>query len=243
MTDNPFGSLIEAAKATLVTLIGENNGRANRIKSAGNVAALIADVRDNSETTDENILKYRAFFEQANNAILDAQKKVEEYIREAGLVSTGDVDVDAETAAWKAVAEQIKSARTLVKNLGGEDSLADLPEIVGIPGTRAGGSGATGVRRPRFQEIKFSVAGSDEWTTVGETKGEGDEAKFVTNLTMLAGILGDKDHKVGSKDLQEALFAAAKTEDLSTLGGTPVEFAFTVGEKNYLVNVTPRVSE
>lgn len=240
---NPVQGLLDAAKATLVDLIGQANAKANRIKSAGNAAALIAEVRDSSETTDENILAYRKKMDEANNAILNWQKTIEAYIVENNLVDTGNVDVEAETTAWKALAETIKAAKGLAKNLGGEDALADLPEMNGIPGTRSAGNGASGIRRPRFQDISYTVAGKDEWHTVSETKGEGDEAKVVTNLTLLAGVLSTKDNRVTSKDLQTALFAEAKTEDLSSLAGTPVEFAFGVGDVNYIVKVTPRVSE
>lgn len=240
---NPLGDLIGVTRSTLVALIGEQNALANRIKSAGNVSALVAEVRDTTATEDEKILAYRKWMDEVNTAILNNQKAIEEYIKSAGLVDTGDLDVEKATADWKATADKVKAAKGMLKTLGGEDALKDIPEVVGIPGTRAGGSAATGIRRPRFQDISYTVAGTENWVVVSETEGEGAEAKVKTNLTMLGNALSTKEHKVVSKDLQAALYAAAGTEDISTLAGKPVEFAFAVGDVNYIVKVVPRESD
>lgn len=233
-------AMLEAGIAQANALIAENNARANRVKSAGNTAALVAEVRETEVTEDENILAFRAKKDQALKAILSWESAVDAYIVEKGLVNVAPVDVEAETAAWKSTAEQIKAVKGFAKVIGGEAALERFTEVVGLPGTRvSGGGGATGIRRPRFQAIKYVVAGQDNWTSVQETKGEGADAKTVTNLTLLAMELSTKDHKVTAKDLQESLFTEAKTEDLSSLDGTPVEFAFGVGDVNYILNVVP----
>lgn len=234
-----MNALVEAALLQANEAIAANNVLANRIKSAGNQNALIAEVRDSAETTDETILEYRAQMDKVNNLILGWQKDVEEYIRTSGLVDLGDIDVEAATKEWKANADTIKAAKSLLKTVGGDEAVAKLTEVVGIPGTRTGGGGSTGQRRPRFQDIAYRVAGSEDWKPVSKTEGEGADAKTVTNLTLLAQTLATKDHKVTAADLQQPLFKVAGTEDLSSLEGTPVEFVFTVGDVNYEVKVTP----
>ncbi len=244
MTD--FGSFILGGLETLKAAILGNNVRANRIRSAGNTAALVHEVRESAETTDETILAYRAKFQQAQERILAWQAEIDKYIVENGLVETGSVDVEAETEAWKKDAATIKNLRKVLEGLpGGADALAaaELPDVVGIPGARSGGGGSTGVRRPRFSLVEYTVAGSDDWKRAEKTEGEGEDAVVKSNLTILATILGTKDHKVTASDLQGPLFDAAGTNDLSTLNGTPVEFAFSVGDVNYMVRATPTVSE
>lgn len=243
-----MSALVTAAVEQAKAAIEENNKVAAQIKAAGNIGSLIADIRDTAETEDVTVLEYRAFMDKANAAILDAQAKVEKYIREAGLLPTETLDVEAATAAWKAQNDIVKAVKSVLKSLpGGEDALNSLPEVVGIPGTRGGNSGGgTGIRRPRFQSIAYTVAGSEDWKDVQKTTEKDGETVSVTNLSLLAQVLNSENKdasNVGASDLQGALFSEAKTEDLSTLNGEPVTFAFSVGEKNYLVRVTPRVAE
>lgn len=238
-----FSALLNAAVEQAKAAIATNNALAAQIKSAGNAAALVADIRDVQETQDATVLEYRSFMDKANAAILDAQSKVEAWIKspESGLMPVDNLDVEKATADWKAQNEIVKALKQVLKTVPkGDDALKDLPEVVGIPGTRSGGTGnATGIRRPRFQKVSFTLAGSEDWKDAEKTD---DEGKSVTNLSVLATILNseNKDAKnVSASDLQEALFAEAKTTDLSTLDGSPITFAFGVGDKNYLIRVTP----
>lgn len=246
---NPF---IDAARETVTGLINENNNRAERLRNAGNFAATLAEYRDKAETTDPEVLKYRAMFEQAQAEILSWQKAVEEHIKSAGLVDTTDVDVDAETAAWKSQHSTVKSMLTVIEQIGGKDALNNLPEVKGIPGTRSasGSSGATGIKRPRFQSIRYALATTpDNWTEVYTSDEKDGVMVQKTNLTLLAQSLTktfkDAGASVEASDLQSALYSEAGTQDLSALEGKPVSFGFAVGagEKavNLIVEVTPRV--
>ena len=63
----------------------------------------------------------------------------------------------------------------------------------------------------------------------------------VTNFTVLSHALKSAfDTKVEVKDLQAAAFEAAGTDDLNTLDGKVIEFAYTVGETNVFVKVQPK---
>jgi hypothetical protein len=240
--------LVAQMGAAVTELINENNARAERLRSAGNSAALVHEVRDEKETDDARILKYRDDMEKANAEILRWQEEIEKYIRESGLVSVEPVDVDKETEAWKALHAQIKPMLTVMKNIGGDDSVNDLPEIKGIPGRGNSVSSAPGTPKPRVQRIRYQVAGSDAWVEVSKEKetDDGNKVNF-TNLTVLSQALNKayKGAGVSASDLQGPMFDAAGTKDLSVLNGKPVQFGFSVGgEKpaNLIVEVTPRVS-
>lgn len=252
-TVNPATDFVAAARATVTGIITENNNRAERIRNAGNLAATLAEYRDKSETTDPEVLKYRQMYEQAMAEILSWQKDVEQHIKDAGLVDTTDVDVEKETAAWKTAHGTVRSMLNVLQQIGGEDALKDLPEIKGIPGTRSssgGNTGATGIKRPRFQSIRYALASKpDEWTEVYSTDEKDGVKVQKTNLTLLAQSLSktfkDAGASVEASDLQGALYAEAGTQDLSTLEGKPITFGFSAGAGdkavNLLVEVTPRV--
>lgn len=227
-------------------LIRENNDRADRLRSAGNSAALLAEVRDEKETEDVNILDYREMREKALAEVLSWEKDIEEYIRNAGLVDAPTVDVEKETAAWKAQHSTVKNMMAVLTSLAGDDGTRELPEIKGIPGksgTTSGNSGGTGITRPRFQSIRYSVAGSDKWTEVFQVDEKDDGTREQkTSLTILALAL-NKTYKsnVSASDLHGPLFEEAGTKDLKSLKGKPVAFAFSVGDVNVIVEATPRV--
>lgn len=241
-------SFVQASVGFLNAQIAELNKRAERIRNANNSAALIHEVRDTAETTDERILKYRADFEAAQAEILKWQADVEKYIVESGLVSVEPVDVAAETEAWKAQNLTVKSLRTALENVS-KDAVQGLTEVQGIPGTSRGGSQA-GVLRPRVQRIRVQVAGQDNWTEVfSEKEKDGTKVQF-TNMTVLAQALTKQyGQAVTAQDLQSPMFEEAKTTDLASLNGQPVTFAFNVTDKNHedksvnlLIEVTPRAS-
>lgn len=241
-------AFVQSSVAFLNAQIAELNQRAERIHNANNSAALIHEVRDTAETSDEQILKYRADFEAAQAEILKWQTAIEQYIVRAGLVSVEPVDVAAETEAWKAQNATVKALRTALENVS-KDAVTGLTEVKGIPGSARGGSQA-GVLRPRVQRIRVQVAGQDTWTEVfSEKEKDGAKVQF-TNMTVLAQALTKQyGQAVTAQDVQAPLFEEAKTTDLSTLNGQPVTFAFNVTNKNdgdksvnLIVEVTPRAS-
>lgn len=239
MSDN--SAMVAAVLAELAESVKEQNTLADRIIAAGNTESLVHEYREDVETDDENILKFRAFKEELSNRILAAEAQIDAYIGEKYVKAAQDFDVDAARETWKDANTKVKAAMSLVTGILGGTIPEDFPEVKKIPGTRGASAGSqTGTRRLRLQEISFRVAGTEDWTKVGRND---DEKGWTTNLTLLGQTLSTKEHKVGSADFQRPLFDAAGTEDLSTLEGKPVEFAFAVGDVNYEIRVTPKVND
>jgi hypothetical protein len=221
-------------------LIGEANPLAEKVINAGNANALVHQYRDDADTTDEKVLAYREAMNQVNLRILDWQSEIEKYIVAAGYVSTEPVDVEAVSAEYTAFKTQIKAATSMLKNLpGGEAVIAELPELKNLPGTRQASGGSTGTARPRVSEVAVKAAGED-WYTALSGKGpkdkEGNET-HVSNFSTLARYFSKSETPLDVPALHAAAFAAAGTEDLSSLHGVPIEFA--VGTT--MVRVTPTV--
>lgn len=238
MTD--FTGFLEAAKSSVTPLVEQANEIATRVKNADNVNALVHQVRDEAETTDEKILAYRDWFDKANLEILRRQKEVEDYIVDNNMVDTEPVDVDALTAQYKVLAEQIKGIKKAVATLPGAADI-EMPDLISI--STRGGGGSTGPR-PRIQEIKLN--GTEVTRKIKQKDGSyRQESNFTTLALHLAKTF--KGSNVQVKELQQAAFDEAKTTDLSTLSGTPFSFAFTVEygpenerkSENVMIEVTP----
>ena len=233
-----FDTFFSEAKSQVAALIASANAVADKVVNAGNAAALVAEVRNTSD--DAQIVAFRVWLDKANNAILAKELEIDKYIVDAGMVSTEPVDVEAETANFKTLDAQIKGIVGALKSIpGGDAVVTDLPERKTLPGSRKSSTGAgTGVKRPRISHI--TCDGVD----VFKTTGEGADAKTQANLTVLAAHLtAETKTKVEVSDLQTALFAAAGTDDLSSLNGKPVEFVVNVGERNFSIVATPTVKE
>lgn len=245
-----FDDFINVAKVTLAEQIAEANTVADRVINADNQNKLIHEVRETSD--DETIAKFRSWFDQANARIEAEVAKINQYIVDQGLVSTAVVDVPAETQNYKDLATNIKAMQSTVKTLLGNDDekfkALELPELKSLPGVRkSGGSstsgGGTGTRRPRLSAITVDY-GDGNVVDVYETKpGEnGQPERHSATLTLLAKTLSEKfKTKVEVSSLQGELFAAANTDDLSTLEGKPVTFPVTIkgeGDTSTIVNVT-----
>lgn len=239
-----LGSFVTAGAAVLRELIDNANTRADKLVAAGNTELLVHQFRDEAETQDENVLRFREWYNRANEEILRRQAEIEKYIVERGYVNTEPIDVEAVTTEYKNLAQQARDmSKTLRSFPGAEEVLKDLPELKAAPGTGRGGGNSAGIPRPRFAKIEYRIAGTDEWLDVfteKDGKTEGEKVR-VTNLTILAQKISKdagKDVNVSAKDLQGPLFETAGTQDLSSI----VEFVFTAGDKNYEVRVTPKNS-
>lgn len=242
-----FDALISEALNTIREQTEAGNAVADKVIHADNANKLLAEVRETSD--DPEIVKYREFLENAYAQLAESEKKIDDYILSQGMVDTTPVDVEAETTKWKEISTTVKAMTNAIKTLPGfdETKLADIPELKSLPGTRKAStsSGGTGVKRPRIASI--AVTYPDGTTTdIYETK----DGVNNSNLTVLAKSLASTyKRKVEVKDLQAALFAAAGTDDLNTLDGKPVEFAYSVpksdnpedGSYNLMVKVTPTV--
>jgi hypothetical protein len=227
------------ATAQITTLITQANAIADRVANAGNAESLVAEVRNTSDVPE--IVAFREWLDKANMAIFNKEREIDALIVEKGLVSTEPVDVPAETENYKALDGQIKPLLAAFKAIpGGDAVLSVLPERKVLPGTRKSSAGAgTGVKRPRISHI--TCDGKDIFKNVKNAKGE---EVTQSNLTVLAAHLSaETKSKVEVSDLQSAIFAAAGTDDLSSLNGKPVEFVVNVEGRNFSIVATPTVKD
>lgn len=232
-----FAQFIDYTVQTLNAQIAEANAVADAVNSADNPAAVVAEVLKTSDAPE--IVAYREWLDKANSAILAKMSEAEAFAK-ANLIPAGDVDIEAETAKFKAQDATIKALiNALSKVPGGETALPNLTERKMVKGVSKGGGARAGqgegTKRPRISKIV--VDGVDVFETVGD--------RTVANLTTLHKWLASRYGKnvavPSVKDMQVHLFGAAGTEDLSTLNGKPVEFALSVGPDNLMVTVTPTV--
>lgn len=237
---NPMASVFAAFAEQYEIVAAQANKLADQLNHAGNTTKLVHEVRDDKETTDETILKYREWYSQVNEAILKNQAAVEAHIVSAGLIDTTPVDVPTATTQYKELKTQANAMKGAIKVFPGhEDVLDKLTALQPVSGVRVGtGGGGTGIRRPRLASI--TVDGDEVFTTV---KAKDGSDKKVANFTNTAIHLGKINNvKVDSEAIRSAAFAAAGTEDLATLNGKPISFNFSVGDNNYAIVATPSVA-
>jgi hypothetical protein len=245
-----FASVIAELKTQIANLTASANETGTRIANAGNEAVLVQEVRENSD--DPKLVELRAWRDAALAEIAKKEEQADRYIRKAGMVNLEPVDVDAETLKYKELATAVKDLRKAVVSLPGvtDEVLADSPALVPLPGQRGPRQGSgTGTSRPRIAQV--FVNGEEIYQTkkVKQQQADGSVIEVdekVANFTVLAAQISKlADVKVDVKDLHEAAFSAAKTRDLSSLNGTPVEFSFNAGkdgaQKEYFVKLIPSV--
>jgi hypothetical protein len=247
-----FETFVTSAVDVLTEQINSANSVADRVINAENQNKLIHEVRETNEDIPE-IVEFREWVNKAQLAIEKRTAAIDQLIVERGLVDTAPVDVPAETENYKTVAAQVKAMLSTLKMLpGGEDAAKNLPELKSLPGVRKSSGtsgGGTGTRRPRLSAITVDYQDGNGPVDVFETKVDEQtkESHNVANLTVLSKVLSSKfKTKIEVKGLQDELFAAAKTDDLSSLDGKPVEFPVTIpGEGDtstiVLVTATPTV--
>jgi hypothetical protein len=227
-------------------LIDAHNAKVMRVQKAGNVTALVHEVRDDVETTDATIQAYREWFNKAQEEILRRQSQVEEYIVSKGLIDVEPVDVEAATREVKNSASQIKAMLTTLSSFNVDVTSEELgiPAMLSI---RGGGNVGSSSPRPRIEQTFYREAGTEEWIEVYSDKT--DKEGVVTrsaSLTVLAQALNraygaaEGHVDVTVRDLNQPLFDAAGTRDMKSLNGTPVDFVFTVGHKNLEIKVIPK---
>lgn len=245
----PDSPLVVAGRAEYENYAAEANKLFSQVEAVENVNATIAEIRNTS--TDERIVAFREWKDKADKAILARESEIDAIIK-AEMVSAEPVDVDKVKAAHKELVKKAKDLATVLRNFAGEAAVHKLPALKSISGRAVSTSSGSGGKRPRLQSV--TVDGEKVFATVDNKDGTKTE---VASFTVLAAYI-NKDNKgcikVEPKDLQEAAFAAAKTDDLSTLAGQPVSFPFTVskakedGTKEYMrtyaeIVVIPRVPE
>ena len=240
MTDNVYATIISAGADTLGLEIAAFNKMADQIIHADNAYKLVHELRDVTETTDENILKFREYKEKVLANLRENEEKIEQYIISNNLVDTTPIDVEAVTSQAKEKATLIKNLKATLSSLpGGTDALSGLPEVSKLPGiSRAGGSGAggTGIKRPRLASITM------DGVNIEEVKGD----KHIATISVLVTHLKKNEYltatgeEITTSFLQAHLFEAAGVSDLAALNGKPIEFSLALlkGEAKAEVTVS-----
>lgn len=243
---------VTVVTGTLASVVNEANELATKYAANSKDSnSLVHEIREDNETEDKTITAFRAWKEQALAAVLKKETEVDEYIK-ANLMPKGDEAFDADKA--KVSHGELKSRYNatikMLKTLPGYDDswTKDVPEFKNLRGGTVSAGAGSGGRRPRLADIALSTDNGATYAEVSDTKTKDAKGNVlaepvkVTNLTYLAKVMGDKDHastKVSVQDLQAALFAEAKTEDLSTVPGKVFTFSFSPDEKHtYFVRVT-----
>jgi hypothetical protein len=247
----PVNPVVENMVNAGVAFIQQNVTRANelaqKIENQSNASRLVFEIRDDPDATDDVVKKYQAWRNKVDEQILAQQAKVEAHIREnlmPGDVS--DVDIEAATKEYSELMATVKAMRSTIETISG--STPELPEIKAIPGVRksSGGTGNSGIKRPRFSSVDVRVAGEQEYHTVSIPKknAKGEIVGSSSNLTALM-LYVNKEYKgkTTAKDFQEALFSAAGTQDIASKAGQEITFGYQVGDKNLEIRVIPTSAE
>jgi len=243
MTSTTVAPTASDAGAVLLGLMRQQveqaNVHADRC-AAQNVGKMVHDLRNDPETDNAEIKAYQEWLEKANAAIEAKTAEIDAKIKAS--LPTGDVDLEAEKAAYNGLKTSISGGKDVLRQLGVAIP-EDFPVLKNLRGGSTGAGGSTGPKprvglitidgKPSQVEKKVSVKGVD----TGETR-------MVSNFTTAAADLSKiSGGKVSTKDLQSATFEAAGTNDLKSLKpGTEISFSFSAGKdvetsKNYAITV------
>lgn len=236
MANNDVFSAIGVMVTDLTT---KANAIAERVqKSRVNVNKVVHEIVKDEDTTDAKIKAYQERMAKANEQIEKWTAEIVEYAKE-NLVSASamsDEEFEAAKAEYAELKKSVKSTLSLAANLPGfsDETFKDVPPLQTLSGGTS--TGATGTKRPRLAEI--TVNGEPAFTV----KGEGDAQSKAYTFTAAASVISKASGvKVQPSDLSAAAFAAAGTDDLSTVHA--VEFNYSAGDKDYAIVAIPAASE
>lgn len=244
-----MSDLKELILATIVTQTNEANTVQTQISAATtDRTKAVHEALNDPETTIPYVKEYQSWEEKALAKIEENRAKVAAQYEAEHLKTLTEDEVNALKETHKAKVAAVKAAVAYAKLALGEqvtdEEFAALPSLKTARGKTAG-SGGTGGKRPRVNAIAFRTDTSEPWTEASEQRESKDgETVTVTNFTVLAKALKDAySTKVEVKDLQAAAFEAAGTDDLNTLDGKVIEFAYTVGETIVFIKVQPKTPD
>ena len=227
----------------LTAQITEHNGLVAEVGAlTSDRTKLVHDYLTDEDTDDETIKAWQEWDAMAAAEREAQATAIREYVAKTKLP---EIDEDAVKAKSEKIVElnaSIKAARKFAETVPGysEEALGEIPAQTHLKGKSSGNGG----KRPRFDRVSYRLTDSDPWTEVKSVKDSKDGTKVeVTNLSLLATTLKSVlDTKVEVKALQEAAFAEAGTDDLSTIGGTVFDFVIAVGDNNVQVQVQPKAA-
>lgn len=216
------------ATDALLEIVSDNVDKANAIaleaKSAlGNTAKQIKDFREDPETEDETIRKFQSDHAKVLAKLEEITVKVNDYIKSEllGSVSWTDEQTEAKRKEHKAYKSAAMEAFKAVAQMNKILSLPEpeLPEILTFSGSTAKTGAGTGTRRLRFDRVEVN----------GET---------VKNLSAVAQkIKSASGVAVSAKDLQEAVFKAANSDDMDVIASLgDVSFEWSETDKDKVVH-------
>lgn len=230
--------------AVVKSMVKDQREAANAIatevqNSRVNVGKVVHEIRKDEDTPHAWIKEYQQWLDKAQAAIEKKTKEVDERIK-SELVSASEMSDEVYEAKKNEYAELKKGAANALKLAAAlpgysEDLFADLPALITLSGGTSGA--ATGTKRPRLSHL--TVDGNEVFTV--KKSDDGSESKSFTFTAAAAQISKDSGTKVAPSDLSAAAFAAAGTDDLSTV--TSVEFNYSAGEKDYSIVAVPAQSE
>lgn len=247
-TPVPSNPMLDATVATITPHVNAANELAAKIAAQGsdNTKSLLHEILFDNETTDATIIAFRNWHEQANAAINAKVTETEAYATKLLPAKDDNFDENKAKAEYKLVKDQYNAAVKFLKTMPDFDEswLTVLPTLKTLRGGNTSAGGTSGGRRPRVQSVYVGNIDGTNMQRIHELVGEGDKQRDVSNFTLAAKFIGNKDHancKVEPKQLHEATFAAAGTDDLNSLNGKPVEFSFSPdeGKHTYMVRVVP----
>jgi hypothetical protein len=226
----------------VATMVEDNVAKANAIadevqKSRVNVGKVVHEIRKDEATTDERVKSFQKNMEKANAQIEKWTKEIDEYIK-TELVQTStmtDEVYEAKKAEYAELKKGINAALKLAANLPGytDETFKGVTPLQTLSGGTSGA--ATGTKRPRLASL--TIDGEEVFTTKETDEGQVKSYTF----TAAAAHLSTKDNKVNPSDLSAAAFAAAGTDDLSTVND--VEFVYSANGKDYAFTVIPQQSK
>ena len=237
-------------KSLILATIVEQTNAANTVQTQ--IAAATTDrtkavheALADPDTDVPYVKEYQSWEEKALAKIEENRAKVAAQYEAEYLKTLTDDEIAALKDEHKSKVAAVKAAIAYAKLALGDqvtdEEFAALPSLKTARGKTAG-QGGTGGKRPRVNAIAYRTSTSVPWTAAEEQrKNKEGEDVTVTNFTVLSHALKENfGAKVEVKDLQAAAFEAAGTDDLNTLDGKVIEFAYTVGEHNVFIKVQPK---
>jgi uncharacterized protein YdcH (DUF465 family) len=234
----PSDPMVAMVQKTVSGQIEQANALVQKINAnTTDKGKLVHDIRTDESVSDETVRKFQEWFAKAEAEIERRVSEVDSYITANLLPASEDVDVDALKAQHKSLKDSIKAALTFVQTVPGYNAEEfSVPDLANLRGGTSAGTG-TGGKRPRLNRIWVN---GDLISKAVKDK-DGNDVD-VSNFTLAAAAIGKlAKAKVEVKDLQQAAFGAAGTDDLSTLNGRVFEYAFEAGEGENRVNVNVKV--
>lgn len=226
--------------ATLAPQVEAANALAARITAAtGDNKSLVHDIRDNPNTDDAKVREFQEWLAKVDAAREQNIKEIGEYITANLLPKTDEsFDVEKAKAEHADLRKSIAAGKTYAKTVGVTDEdIATLPDLKNLRGgtSTAGANGsAEGVKRPRISAI--TVNGE---SVSAPKKNDDGTVTDVVSFTVLATYLTKQAGvKVEPSLIRDAVFEAAKTDDLSTVKGETFSVSETVNGKTFEVTVT-----